>query len=186
MLKKKILFALSMVLLVTVPVIADDVTQIVQQDLHALGYDTGSTDGEMTMQTAIAISKFQAEHDLEVTGEASPQLAGIVKAVGRGRYHPPTVEAPPAAEPNQADLQAKQQACLQQKMAEAQAAQKKKRGFGRLLSAVTRTASRGGNYDLASSVNDVYAANATADDLAAAAKDLGLTEDDLEECRYTQ
>ena len=71
-------------------------------------------------------------------------------------------------------------------MAEAQAKQKKKRGFGRLLSAVSRTAFQSGNYDVGRTVDDVYAANATADDLAAAAKDLGLTEDDLEECRGSQ
>ena len=58
----------------------DELTQMIQQDLTALGYETGGATGEMTTTTAVAISRFQAEHGLEVTGEASPQLAGIVKA----------------------------------------------------------------------------------------------------------
>ncbi len=90
-----------------------------------------------------------------------------------------------AAAPTQdpAALQAAQQACLQQKVEESQAANKKKRGFGSLLRAVTRTASQSGNYDLAQSTYDVYNASATADDLASAAKDLGLTEDDVAACQ---
>ena len=59
---------------------ADDLTKIIQEDLTALGYDAGEASGERTVQTAIAISQFQAEYDLEVTGEPSPQLAGIIKA----------------------------------------------------------------------------------------------------------
>ncbi|MDH5502338.1 MAG: hypothetical protein OEY72_14675, partial [Gammaproteobacteria bacterium] len=64
-----------------------------------------------------------------------------------------------------------------------QASNKKKRGFGRLLSAVTRSAAQSGNYDLARTTGDIYSASATADDLSAAAKDLGLTEDEIAECR---
>jgi hypothetical protein len=71
-------------------------------------------------------------------------------------------------------------------MAEAQAAQKKKRGIGRLVRAVTRTASRAGNHDVARAAGDVYAANATADDLSAAARDLGLTDDEVADCQNPQ
>lgn len=187
MLTKKILISILAALLVAAPVVADELTQIVQQDLHALGYDPGSTDGEMTMQTAIAISKFQAEHDLEVTGESSPQLAGVLKAAGRGQYQPPTATTAPVAQSNQVNLQAQQQACLQEKMAEAQAKQKKKRGFGSLMRAVSRTATQFGNNDLAQTISatsyDIYNVNATAADLESAAKDLGLTTDEMEECR---
>ena len=59
---------------------ADALTQMIQQDLTALGYSTGGTDGEMNVQTAVAISQFQAENGLDVTGEASPQLAGVIKS----------------------------------------------------------------------------------------------------------
>jgi hypothetical protein len=76
-----------------------------------------------------------------------------------------------------------QQACLQEKMNAAQASSKKKRGLGRLLSAVSRTASQAGNYDLARTTGEVYSANATAADLSAAAKDLGLTDDDIAACQ---
>jgi hypothetical protein len=93
-----------------------------------------------------------------------------------------------AAPPNdQAALQAAQQACLQEKMAQAQESSKKKRGFGRLMNAVSRTASRFGGNDtsrmIAQTSSDVYNTNATAADLKGAAEDLGLTEGDMEDCR---
>jgi peptidoglycan hydrolase-like protein with peptidoglycan-binding domain len=179
-----ILFSLG-----TAAAVADELTQMVQQDLMTLGYDPGATTGEMTTATIVAVSKFQAENQLEVTGEVTPQLAGVLKAA-INKQNSPGAAAAPAMNVNtapparsQAELQAAQQACLQQKMAEAQAAQKKKRGFGRLMSAVTRTAMRTGNYDLGRSVGDVYSATATADDLSAAAKDLGLSEDAVAACQ---
>jgi hypothetical protein len=58
----------------------DDVTQSVQNHLQALGYDPGVTNGEMSMETTIAISTFQAEKGMEVTGEVSPQLLGVLSA----------------------------------------------------------------------------------------------------------
>jgi Putative peptidoglycan binding domain len=64
----------------TVPAAADELTQMVQKDLVALGYDPGSISGDTSVTTAVAISKFQAENGLQVTGEASPQLAGILEA----------------------------------------------------------------------------------------------------------
>lgn len=165
--------------------VADDLTMAIEKDLAALGYATGPVDGEETLETTIAISKFQAENNMEVTGSVSPQLAGILSAkVANPDSQPavaPAAAAQPAADP--AALQAAQQTCLQEKMAAAQASQKKKRGFGRLLSAVTRTAGQTGNYDLYRTTSDVYSAGATAADLSAAAKDLGLTEDDVAECQ---
>jgi hypothetical protein len=165
--------------------LADDLTMMVEKDLATLGYETGPVDGEETLETTIAISKFEAENNLEVTGSVTPQLAGILAAkVGNPQVQPaaaPAAASQPAADP--AALQSAQQACLQEKMAAAQASQKKKRGFGRLLSAVTRTAGQTGNYDLYRTTSDVYSATATADDLAAAAQDLGLTEDDVAACQ---
>jgi hypothetical protein len=67
-------------------------------------------------------------------------------------------------------------------MAKAQAAQKKKRGLGTLLNAASRTAGLLGNYGVAKTATDVATASATADDLASAARDLGLTEDEIAEC----
>ena len=59
---------------------SDNLTQMIQNHLQALGYDTGNTSGEMSLETTIAISQFQAERGLEVTGEVSAQLAGILAA----------------------------------------------------------------------------------------------------------
>lgn len=181
-----VLLALVLIGMFSANVIADDLTRMVQQDLVALGYDPGNTDGDATTQTIVAISKFQAEHDLAVTGEVTPQLAGVLKAqIKKGGQPAAAGAASPARSP--ADLQAAQQACIQQKIAAQQEAQKKKRGFGRLMSAVSRTSSQfgGGGLagDIARTTSDIYNVNATAEDLEAAAKDLGLTEDELEECR---
>jgi peptidoglycan hydrolase-like protein with peptidoglycan-binding domain len=171
---------------------ADDLTRMIQEDLTALGFETGGTSGEMSTATAVAISRFQAENGLEVTGEATPQLAGIVKAAKNKGYVPSSnaaaaAQAPPGPGSDPATLQAAQQACLQQKMAAAQAANKKKRGIGSLVRAVSRTASQFGNSevarDISQTTSDVYNVNATASDLESAAKDLGLTTDDVEECR---
>ncbi|MDH4048036.1 MAG: peptidoglycan-binding protein [Gammaproteobacteria bacterium] len=166
---------------------ADDITQRIQRDLVTLGYDPGNVDGESSDATIAAIAQFQAERNLAVTGEASPLLAGIISAeVSKAASATTSAENPPAMpSPAQdpAAVQAAQQACLQEKMNAAQASNKKKRGFGRLLSAVTRSAAQSGNYDLARTTGDIYSASATADDLSAAAKDLGLTEDEIAECR---
>lgn len=59
---------------------SDDMAQMVQKHLQALGYDPGNVDGDVTTDTIIAISEFQAEHGLKVTGEVSPQLAGVLSA----------------------------------------------------------------------------------------------------------
>jgi len=58
----------------------DNMTQSVQLHLQALGYDPGTTDGTLSTETMIAISQFQAERGIEVTGEVSPQLLGILSA----------------------------------------------------------------------------------------------------------
>ncbi len=172
-------------------VVADELTEIIQKDLVALGYDPGNIQGGMTTDTIVAISKFQAENNMEVTGEATPQLAGVIKAKlkqknsGGGTATAPAVAAEAPAQ-NQAALQAAQQACLQDKIAKAQESRKKKRGFGSLMRAVGRTASQiGGDagYDIARTTYDIYNVNATAADLESAAKDLGLTTDEVEECR---
>ena len=42
---------------------------MVEQDLDRLGYGPGPVDGEETMETTIAITKFQAASNMEITGE---------------------------------------------------------------------------------------------------------------------
>ena len=80
-------------------------------------------------------------------------------------------------------MQAAQQACLERKIAKAQQDAQTKRGLGRLMSAVTRTASQQGNYEVTARAQDIYNANATAEDLSAAAKDLGLSKKDIDKCQ---
>lgn len=175
--------SLSMLIAIGMPtqVLGDELTERVQKDLVALGYDPGNIKGDATDETTAAIAQFQAERDMPVTGEVSPLLAGMISAeVSKLRESPAAGAAAPARDP--AALRAAQQACLQERMQAAQESGQKKRGFGRLMSAVTRTASRMGNYDLARTAGDIYSANATAGDLSAAAKDLGLTEDDVAAC----
>ena len=174
---------------------ADDLTRTIQKDLVALGYDPGNIQGEASTQTVVAISTFQAEHGLEVTGQASPQLAGIIKAElnkrkqGAAAAPAPaaTAAAAPAAPAAAGGMTAAQALCLQEKVDAKEEANKKKRGFGRLMNAVSRTSSRFGGGGLAGDIartsGDIYAANATAADIQAAAEDLGLTEDEVEECR---
>lgn len=169
-------------------VMANELTQMIQEDLIVLDYDPGDPNGEMSTKTIVAISRFQAEHNLEVTGETTPQLAGIVKASITRRDNPSAVAAAaPASQRSPEALRAAQDACLQEKIQTAQASQKKKRGIGSLLRAVGRTAARVGGGSTASDISrttsDLYSANATAADLESAAKDLGLTEDDVEACR---
>ena len=76
--KKFIPIGLMMALLIPAAAIADDLTRMIQKDLVALGYDPGNIQGEMSTETVVAISKFQAENNMEITGEASPQLAGVI------------------------------------------------------------------------------------------------------------
>lgn len=184
--RSKVLICALMATLLSISTSADELTKMIQEDLAALGYDIGSVDGEMNSSTVVAVSQFQAENDLEVTGQATPQLAGVIKA----KLDASAVAAStPASQPiDSAALQAAQQACLKEKVETAQASQKKKRGFGSLMRAVTNTAVRfGGGSDLARQVSetsyDIYNVNATADDWERAAKDLGLTQNELEECR---
>jgi len=79
-----------------------------------------------------------------------------------------------------------QQRCLEEKIRQKQDAAQKKRGVGRLLGAVGRVAGQFGGADLARAANDVAVASATADDLAAAARDLGVTEDEIAACESAQ
>ena len=152
-------------------------------------------DGEVSTQTIVAITKFQAEHNQEITGEITPELAGVIKATisrQQGQTIASNVVAASAEStaPDPIQLQAAQQACLQERMSEAQESQQRKRGFRRLASAVSRTASRFGGDDIsrqvAKTAADVYTATAVAGDLQSAAQDLGLTETDIEQCRNPQ
>ena len=164
---------------------ADDLTLMVEKDLAALGYETGAVDGEETMETVIAISKFQAQNDVLVTGEVTPQLAGMLSAKVSGSAPTPSSGAPaevPAPEADTTALQAAQQACLEEKIQKQQAKNEKKRGLSNLLGAAGRIAARQGNYDIQQATAEAYDANATADDLGIIAKELGLSKKQIKAC----
>jgi len=157
---------------------ADALVQMIQRDLAALGYDPGNTDGELSTATVIAISKFQAENELAVTGEATPQLAGILAAKRDAAQ--PSAASNSKAEP----LEEAQAACLQEKI---DGAKKKKRAFGKAMKAVGNTASRYGGTKVSTEVErasrEAYEADATAKDVEEAANALGLSKADIEACR---
>lgn len=98
---------------------ADTLTAMIQQDLTTLGYATGGTDGEMTVETAVAISQFQAQNGMDVTGEVTPQLAGVIKSkIGQQGQAAPAA----AARRTRAAATASQQS-VQAQQAQAQQAQ---------------------------------------------------------------
>lgn len=81
------------------------------------------------------------------------------------------------------DRSSRQQACLE--AAAKQAAEKKQEeddgiGFGSIMGAITRTASRYGFSDISKMTSD---ADATAEDIADIADELGISEEDVERCR---
>jgi hypothetical protein len=149
-------------------------------DVHEVRVNAGLPD-----QVAVTSAMFGTTAPPAASAVASPaQSASALPAANVATSAPASATSlAPATAQDPAALRQAQQACLQQKMAEAQAAQKKKRGIGRLVRAVTRTASRAGNHEVARTAGDVYAANATADDLSAAARDLGLTDDEVAHCQ---
>jgi hypothetical protein len=126
---------------------------------------------------AAALQAMQGQ-SVAIAGQRLPIPTGAPAMAGPG-----TATAASAAAPGSADLKQAQQACLARKVKEAEEAQKKKRGLGRLMSAVGRVASKYGGADVSQTIGEVYSANATAEDLAAAAKDLGLTEADVAACQ---
>jgi peptidoglycan hydrolase-like protein with peptidoglycan-binding domain len=175
--------------------LGDELTQIVQQDLTTMGYDTGGVTGTASTKTIIAVSRFQSEHGLEVTGEITPQLAGVIKAAmsqqggSSGAVKAAEVPTTPQLTPAQAqaDLKARQEACLQQKVAAAEEKARMKSGLNKLFSAVSRTASRFGAPDTATQISettrDASSIDATMTDLEGAAKDLGISQSDIDACK---
>ncbi|MFS0750816.1 S41 family peptidase [Oceanobacillus sp. 1P07AA] len=48
--------------------------------LSGLGYDTGRTDGYFDEQTEEAVKDFQADNDIESTGEVDPETGGLIES----------------------------------------------------------------------------------------------------------
>jgi peptidoglycan hydrolase-like protein with peptidoglycan-binding domain len=179
-------FALAM--LASPAALPDELTARVQKDLVTLGYDPGNINGEVTTETTIAIAKFEAERDIPVTGEISPLLAGVLAAeVDKQRSGTATATAAQVATTKTPEeIKAAQDGCLRDAIAKAQEKRKKRRGFGKLVSAVSRTASQVGSDDIADTARGVNMASATSADLSQAAEDLGLSEDQIAACQNLQ
>lgn len=174
----KIPLALAVLSLTASIAYADALTQSIETDLAALGYQTGPVDGVETVETQIAIAQFQADNQLEVTGKSSVQLAGILKSKLSG--------GAAAAQP-QARAETEQE-CLQRKVAEAEKARQQKKGLTSLFNTVSRTASRYGvgsdvARDISETSRDIADANATKEDIEQTAHDLGLSQGDIDTCR---
>jgi N-acetylmuramoyl-L-alanine amidase len=60
-----------------------DQTTGVQQRLNNLAYDCGAEDGEIGERTVEALKKFQAEHKLQVTGEADAATKAKLKELSK-------------------------------------------------------------------------------------------------------
>lgn len=54
--------------------------RMVQEHLATLGYAPGNTNGDLDKGTVVAITQYQAAKGIEITGQASPQLAGMLAA----------------------------------------------------------------------------------------------------------
>ena len=89
--------------------------------------------------------------------------------------------------PPELDAEARREACLRRKVDEAQQRAKLQRGLNKLLSAVSRTASRYGGSEVASGIatssRDASSINASIADLEGAAKDLGISQSDIDACK---
>tara|TARA_R110002096_G_scaffold46676_6_gene124800 strand:- start:11846 stop:13519 length:1674 start_codon:yes stop_codon:yes gene_type:complete len=58
---------------------ADNLVQRIQIDLTTLGYEPGNVEGDLDTMTQVAISQFQAEHSMAVTGQPSEELARTLR-----------------------------------------------------------------------------------------------------------
>ena len=64
----------------SVGVIETDLIKMIQLDLVTLGYNPVNTDGILSRPTVVAITQYESAKGMAVTGQATPQLAGILQA----------------------------------------------------------------------------------------------------------
>jgi peptidoglycan hydrolase-like protein with peptidoglycan-binding domain len=160
-LARNVIVAVCLTMFGVAATLADELVQAIQEDLAVLGYAPGPPHGELTVETAVAISQFQAANGLAVTGRASTELAETLS---------------PAAERARRNLdgahvkhEANSQACGRTVADVADGAEKKARGLSRLASAVSRL---GRHSKLAQSAAELADASDAAADAAAAAGEL--------------
>ena len=124
---------------------------------------------------------FEPPANLKLMDMSNMGNLGTSMSIGSASQGTGSNTAPAAGDGD--DRSSRQQAGLE--AAAKQAAEKKQEeddgiGFGQILGSITRTAKRFGLSDIAKMTSD---ADATADDVAVIAEELGISEEDVERCR---
>ena len=153
-------------------------------------YSSRGEKGQRIMMEFTELNVRDQDPDVfELPDELKPMGFGNLGGLG-GMFGNPEQAAGKADEtepqPANDDLSARQQACLAEAAKAAEEAEQKsktRKAFGKLMGAVGRTAARLGTNDIARTAADIYAVNASASDISEAAKDLGITEEEVERCR---
>ena len=181
------------------PALADELTLTVEQDLTRLGYGTGEADGEETVETVIAIAKYQAEHNFEITGEVTQELVQALSATERVGDAPAIAALQPdpsaAVVVSEAGLRAAREACLKEKMLVTRATESNE-GLNEdlkdeMIDQAARMAIQASNLGLLQQVYNVYSQWDSRSDsdapkeseTGAIASSLGISEDDVTACQ---
>ena len=181
------------------PALGDELTLTIEQDLTRLGYDAGASDGEATVETTIAIAKYQAEHNFEITGEVTQELVQALAATERVGNAPTIAALQP--NPNatvvvsEEGLRAAREACLKDKMLVARATESNE-GLNEdlkdeMIDQAARMAIQATNLGLLQQVYGVYSqwdSRSESDapkesETGAIASSLGISEDDVTACQ---
>jgi Putative peptidoglycan binding domain len=173
MIRRSTLLVLALFVLVSSASWADDATKTVQKDLVALGYDPGSIQGDATLQTSAAISKFQADNGLQVTGAVTPQLVEALSAKVDQLRHgtAPTTTASAATPAPTTTAKEQKNDCTQTVAKAANETGKKARAIERLALSLHRL-SGNSNSQTAQAAAEVADKTSAAADAASAAHDL--------------
>lgn len=155
-------------------------------------YASGGEKGQrLTMQFTELHMRDQDPAIFELPDGLKPMnlggMAGLSGILSQSGQQAPAQPEPSTQEPaTNKDMSAEQRACLEESARlaeEKKESTEKKKKFGRLLGAVSRTANRFGMGNMNEVTRDVYSANASAEDIKVIADGLGITPEDVERCR---
>jgi len=139
-----------------------------------------------TMEFETRIDRIRVNAGLPDQAEIASSLFGGATGfpgASAGAFTPSSPGASAVAAEPQVDPAA-QQACLQEKIEAAQAAaQPRRRGIGGLLGGIGQAVSQLSNLDIGGLAGSLYGPDASDEDIEARARELGLTEQDLADCR---
>ena len=189
---------LSAVML-SMPVLADDLTLNIEQELERLGYITDLIDGEESIETMIAIAKYQAEHNFEITGTTSENLLQTLSAttqLGEAPSNSGLAKAVIDTVVNPEGLNAAREACFKGKMLLAQASESDEGLLNderkdQLVGQATQIVMQAANIGMLQQVYNVYSnweSESASDspeqsEIASIASGLGITADDVTACQ---